>query len=333
MMLVKEELVTYLTMGHVHVSRQDYQFFSNLIKINMQGNITTGQDKLLNKLVDKYKRQLVKLGHDVEHLKKLKWKNTVIETQEEYKSAYLSIEDDKLIFKSPFSKKFITDLRNEADNNTFTWNKARKVYISDATTIALKTILKVSNKCFTELKLCNQLENIVTHLNSYEKSVWNPTLYKVNGNYVIIACSLPLYDAISDVELNNDPKTLFNLTKFGIQVDQSVIDNELQKFASSFYYETDTSFVYEIINYLKQLGIDRVRVETQTLYSNTLYKELGNKLIENGITIVSNNELQNLVDNEYPILISFKTKKYLAQYSKGVSKIISIKNSTPIHIK
>jgi hypothetical protein len=56
-------------------------------------------------------------------------------------------------------------------------------------------------------------------------------------------------------------------------------------------------------------------------------------LIENGITIVSNNELQNLVDNEYPILISFKTKKYLTQYSKGVSKIVSIKNSTPIDVK
>jgi hypothetical protein len=333
MMLVKEELITYLTLGHVHVSRQDYQFFSNLIKINMEGSITTGQDKLLNKLLDKYKRQLIKLGHDVEGLKKLEWRKPLIETTEEYKKAYLYLEGNKLIFKSPFSKKFINDLRSEGDNNTFVWDKNKKVYASDATTLALKVILKVSKKSFSELHLCDQLQNVLCTLEEYEKSVWNPTMYKVNGNYYIMACNSALGDAISSIDLNEDPKTLYELTKYGLDFDNSVVNNELQKFASSYYYETDTEHLHDIIEYVTRLGISEVRLESQALYSNTLYKELRNKLTECGIKIITHHELKEISRDEYPVLISFKTRKYIPQYSKSVSKIVSIKNNTPIDVK
>ena len=332
MMLVKEELVTYLTMGHVHVSRQDYQFFNNLIKIHMEDNITTGQDKLLNKLLDKYKRQLIKLGHNVEHLKRLEWKKPLVETQEEYKKAYLNLEDNKLVFKSPFSKKFMNDLRSEGDNNTFVWNKVRKTYVSQATTLALKTILRVSNKSFSELQICDQLQDTLCTLNQYKESVWNPTLYKINGNYYIVAHNGALHDAISNIELSDDPKTLYELTKYGIDFDSSVVTNELQKFASSYYYETDTEHLYNIVQYLQRLGITEVRVESQTLYSNTLYKELRTKLTENGINTLTYNELKDLHRDEYPILLSFKTRKYIP-HSKNASKIVSIKNNTPIDIK
>ena len=333
MMLVKEELVTYLTLGHVHVSRQDYQFFSNLIKINIEANVTTGQDKLLNKLLDKYKRQLVKLGHDVEQLKQLEWRKPLIETTEEYKKAYLNLEGNELIFKSPFSKKFLNDLRSEGDDNTFIWNKSKKVYVSNASTMALKIILRVARKSFEQLHVCDQLYDTLSSLVELEHNVWTPTLTQSNGYFYIRAMNAALHEALRDVELNDDPKTLYNLTRYGIEFDDSVVKNELQTFASSYYYETDTDHLYDVIEYIQQLGITEVRVESQALYSNTLYKDLRNKLIESGIDILTHNQLKDLDRDEYPILLSFKTRKYIPQYSKNACKVVAIRNSTPVDIK
>jgi flagellar biosynthesis regulator FlaF len=118
-----------------------------------------------------------------------------------------------------------------------------------------------------------------------------------------------------------------------LHFDKSVITNECQRFASSFYYETDTNHLYDIIEYIQRLGITEVRIESQALYSNTLYKELRTKLIESGIDILTQNELKDLGKDEYPILLSFKTRKYFPHYSTNASKIVAIKNSTPVDIK
>ena len=41
------------------------------------------------------------------------------------------------------------------------------------------------------------------------------------------------------------------LDEYGIEFDDSVVKNELQTFASSYYYETDTDHLYDVIEYIE----------------------------------------------------------------------------------
>ena len=64
MILTSKEMLThYLLKGYVHLSKKDYGFFNNISYItNGKKSITSNQDKLFNKLILKYQRQLKKLG-------------------------------------------------------------------------------------------------------------------------------------------------------------------------------------------------------------------------------------------------------------------------------
>ena len=59
MMQKKEHLLHYMMKGHVHLSKKDYGFFNNLSYIIREKNqVTSNQNKLFDKLILKYQRQL-----------------------------------------------------------------------------------------------------------------------------------------------------------------------------------------------------------------------------------------------------------------------------------
>jgi len=332
-MNTKDQLVKYLTKGYVHVSKTDFQFFYNLIKISEEGRVTTGQDSLLLKLVEKYRRQLEKEGHNIEILKNLPWSNPLLVTTDNFKTAYISTEKNKIIFKSPFSKKFINELRNKNVDNTFLWNKQQKVYISDMSTLALKTIVDVASKVFPTIIFSEDLDNVLQNLKTYENLLWEPTLFKINNYFYITACNESLFHVTKDIKLNDNPNTLFELTKYGIKIDQSVITDKLKKFASTYYYETDNEHLDEVILFLKALSITTVGIVNRThrTHVSNVYKNLRQKLSSNNITIVDSD---NLHENPGNVLISFRANNYNQSFILGKAvKIIVIKNNTPIEIK
>jgi len=68
----REHLLHYMMKGHVHLSKKDYGFFNNLTYIIKDKNqVTSNQNKLFDKLILKYQRQLRKLGHNIEKLNQL----------------------------------------------------------------------------------------------------------------------------------------------------------------------------------------------------------------------------------------------------------------------
>jgi len=333
MMLVKEELVQYLTRGYIHVSRQDFLFFNNLIKIAEEKRVTTGQDKLLNKLIDKYKRQLVKEKLDVNHLKNLRWNHELVETKVEYQQAELKLVDDQFVLRLPFNRKFITELNRLNDDKFFYWDKAKRMYFAPANNLALKNILPVLLSCFQNIILCDKIKEIIQEIKQYENNIWEPTLVERNGNYYIAACNEILYEQIKNLELNDNSITLYALSKLGVCVENKLLDTPEKVFASNYFANVDTSEAENVATWIKNLG--KNSVFTRNVMAP---KGAGLPLHAYGIKVSPFQDyVSDLHDDSFLLVMrnyySFydMTGDNKQRYSFG--KIISIKNSNPILVK
>ena len=322
-MLLKDDLVDYLTQGYIHVSRQDYLFFSNLAKIANERNVTTGQNNLLNKLLVKYQKQLRNNNLDIEILKNLSWKNPLLETLDEYRKTYINLTDQEITVRNPFSKKFISALQKS--NSELVWDKKRKCYSAEYNTYNLKHTLDVVFKNFDDVVLSNNIQQLLNDIKQYENCHWNPTLVKSNENFYIAAANEYLMNNLN-FELNDQPKTLFNLNRYGVQVDETLQSSEENKFASSHIYHIDIADIDLLIELLTKLEINTVEIEGHALYRDSIYKELRNKLIDHDIKIRNENDTDPM-----PVLLTFKASNVFWK-SKKASKIILIKNGRPISI-
>lgn len=330
-MLVKEELVKYLMGGHIHVSRQDYLFFSNLSKIADNKKVTTGQDKLLNKLVDKYQRQLKNQNLDISFLKNLEWNHDLIQTRIEYLRAELSLTNNELVLRSPFNKAFNQALRKYGGSNTFIWDKVLRVHKSPASTYALQLIVNLIEKHFPEYVYCDNIKSLLEDIKGFKGLVWNPTLVKSNENFYIAACNSVLFDQLKDLNLSKDAKTFFQLSKYGVKISDDLIDNEELKFASNFQYEIDISQINELCRYVKNLGFDEINIGRH-LYTRTIYADIRDKMLDEGIKIVGYNELNSIENKDY-ILAQFRNMYTQNVDTKKASKVVFIKNSNPVKVK
>lgn len=331
-MLYKEELVQYLIKGYIHVNRQDYLFFNNLVKFSNEGTTTTGQDKLLNKLIDKYQKQLRKENFDIDALKNLPWIHPLVETQDQYRRAYVKLIEKEIIIKNPFSKRFMQDLNKLGSVNTLEWSKTEKVYRGSCNTFLLKKIIDIVVKNFEEVEFCSNIKNILLEVEQYKNCIWNPTLVQVHGHYYIAACNQQLYDNTSEVVLKNEPSTFFELSKFGINISKDLQSNEVSKFASSYNYEIDIEETDNLVTWLKQLEINDVLIEHRAIYTNSIYRELCHKLEDSDIKVVPYNELKYLNSKEFSIFITFRSQFRHLEINKA-SKIVYVKNSRPITIR
>lgn len=322
-MLLKDDLVDYLTQGYIHVSRQDYLFFSNLAKIANERNVTTGQNNLLNKLLVKYQKQLRNNNLDIEILKNLSWKNPLLETLDEYRKTYINLTDQEITVRNPFSKKFISALQKS--NSELLWDKKRKCYSAEYNTYNLKHTLDVVFKNFDDVVLSNNIQQLLNDIKQYENCHWNPTLVKSNENFYIAAANEYLINNLN-FELNDQPKTLFNLNRYGVQVDETLQSSEENKFASSHIYHIDIADIDLLIELLTKLEINTVEIEGHALYRDSIYKELRNKLVDHDIKIRNENDTDPM-----PVLLTFKASNIFWR-SKKASKIILIKNGRPISI-
>lgn len=227
----KEQLI-YFLLNNLSLGTYDKKFLSNLQALNLllKKPLTTNQAALLDKIVMRYGRQLSKLELNPIDLVNLPWDRTPIQSIPEFTEAHLKIEDTNFIFRSPYKKEFLSEF-NKIDLQG-TWNKEEKFWTVPASTYTLKILSTLIEKHYGKVNYCKNISNMIdeiTKLNQHK--YWNPT-YVYNGNFMIKGITEPLYDAIKHIRFEPTLDALARISRHGISIDDTVIDEYLEKYDS-----------------------------------------------------------------------------------------------------
>lgn len=333
-MLKKEHLLNYMLRGHVHLSKKDYSFFNNLVYlVKDKKYVTTNQDKLFDKLILKYQRQLNKLGYKLEDLSKLNWSVEVVSSLEEFlvPKIYLG-DDDRICLRAPYKSTFLNTFR-ATKNNTFVWNREEKIYTSHFYTHSLKMVIDLCKIYFDDVTYCDKIKELVEPFKNH--TTVEPTLVEDNGTYTIKNSNKHLSEAIKDIELKKDYKTIFLLSTYGIAIDQKIINNDpIMMFASEYNVDMDLDNMLNNPKYFAELGITDVYfpLRQRANKNSIIDKEIVDFLKANNIKV--HIQLDSITDaavyikrsssffSEYPVLAS----------CKKINKIVQILNSRPISV-
>jgi hypothetical protein len=259
-------------------------------------------------------------------------------TSNEYTSARVTLNNNELVIRVPMNNKFITKF-DDLKDNTFQWDKNKKAYISLMSTYALKIVYTILPKYFPEVRYCKQLTNLINKTVQYSELIWEPTLVLINNNYYVVAINEALETYINNIELNNDPKTLFALSKLGIKISKDIISSDIQKFASEFVTEIDVGQTNELVDWLKELEVVQVLLGkgVHNAFSKTkqLFLPMLTTLDNNGIKCIpvdSNFEITK--DIRTPVLLQYHGNENMKFCGSGsLAKCVFIKNSNPIEVQ
>lgn len=318
--------------GHLHLSKKDYGFFNNLqYIIKDKQKVTSNQNKLFDKLIVKYQRQLKKLGHDINTLQGLTWNVDLVPTSKEYLTAQISIENDSIVFRSPFNTQFIQEFR-KVDDNPYIWIKDTRYYKAPYSTYALKVLVDTVHKHYELVNYCDTVNELLTDVKQYENTIWEPTLKKVNGNYIIVGINKSLYEATKDIVLDNQPKTLQKLSTYGIKIDTTVSEGDpFLEFAGNFEYTINIDDLDKLCEWLEKLGLDKVVTNRVVIYNRQVNTEIRNKLAERNLKILSNNDPS---DTSVVLLrAGFMNTFFVSYDSYNVIKLINLVNTRPVQVR
>ena len=326
----KEQVTHHIVTGHIHLSKKDYGFFSNVNNMCKENRpVTSNQNKLFDKLLDKYKKQLTKLNLDILQLQNLPWQVGVIISKQEFLEAKISIKDNYIIIKSPFNTKFIQQFR-KVFLNKFVWNKEHKYYSAPFSTHNLKIAVYNVKKYYSEVNYCNQTNEILNQLKQYEDvKYWEPTLVKSNNNFYIFGLNEHLHKAINHIELKDDPNTLFELTQYGIKIDDTVTNqSRVLQFAGNYNVQMDLELIEFLCKVLLELKVDHVFTARNVVYNKDISNEIMLLLLKYGISCspISSNNL-----SERAVLLKMPTD--FDSHNSKICKKITLTNSRPIKIK
>lgn len=326
----KDQLVRYMISGHIHLSKKDFGFFSNLVlAIEKQNQITSNQTKLVDKLIYKYKRQLKKCNLDPDIITDLSWNTIIVESKKEFLQAHLFLRDSKLYLTSPFNNNFIKHFRN-IESNPFVWIKENKSYVAEYSTYAFMIGYKSVVKYFKDFTLDEHLNNKIRYIDQFSNLVFEPTLIKHNNNFYICPINEPLMNNLTDIDFNDDGLTLFRLSQLGIKIHEDIVkEDEFKKFASNYNVVFDSSKIHILGKYLSDLGINRVIYGRGLTYSKEMSKEVKKVLVEYEIEVYQSNTKPT---HENMALINVHSHNEIG-YNKNIAKIITLSNSKPVEVK
>ena len=331
----KEHLIYYMV-SNLRLSRYDIRFLQNLEKIILvKGRITSNQSILVDKLIEKYERQFVKNQMFIKDLLKLPWKTLVIETTDEYTSAHIGIVDDNIILKTPYNKAFITTFRS-LSQSSFVWDNANKYYIADLSTFSLKLAIRMTGTFFNEIRYSDNVKKILSQQEYYKDiKYWTPTLVCVNGNYMIASTNSALDEAIKHISLSTELTTLAELVRYGIEVDESILLTDEERFAGSYNPKVELSNICDIVPWLKNIKCDYVTVSGVGLSTNVKFKnDLKHALELAGIRYNDSARMiihDNASKYKFPVVIKFKL---IADTDHAnTAKVINVVNSQPVNLE
>jgi hypothetical protein len=325
------ELATWM-LSNIRLSRYDDQFVNNLtLYITQHNRITSNQDLLFRKVAGKYKRQFSQLKIEVDEVLTRSWDVNIVESIPEYTGASVKIENDKLILRSPFNKNFLTALKKNPIYS-LEWIKDRRQYEGEYSHTNLKELLYLTADHYSILNYCEKVTQIVESLSVYENvKYWVPTLvYK--GQYYIAALNQHLYEAIKDIEITDDLKTIATLVKYGIAIDQSVTDHLLEteipakvRLAINFQVEIELRDTQLAIEWLEEFGCDAI-CEPKAFLTNS-------KLNIHNTTINVLTNPKDLKNYENSVIVYQRGNFSLVNETPmKLFKIIKFVNSEPIDL-
>lgn len=327
MFVNKDNLCKFFLAGHVHVSKKDYGFFNNINNsLQTRNTITSNQAKLFDKLILKYQRQLTRLGYAAKNLQDLSWEGIVVQSKDEFLDAYISIVDDQICIRSPFKTAFVQQIRK---NNHFEWDKVERLYKAKFSTHVLKFAVSLASKHYERVNYCPELSQMLAKLAVYDScKYWKPTLVKRNNSFYIYCINENLYKAIEKIELNGDVKTLFELSQYGIFIDESVTEGDkLLELAGTFDATIDLDYFDSLCRILNLLEVDRVFTSRDIVYNKEVSNEIKLMLLQHGISC----NTVSSTSHEKGILI--RNGNSTDYYNSRIQKVITLTNSRPIKIR
>jgi hypothetical protein len=330
----KEQLIYYMV-ANLRLSRYDIRFLQNLEKISsVKKRITSNQVELVYKLVEKYERQFVKNQMSIKDLAKLPWKTLIVETTDEYTSAHIGILNDNLILKTPYNKAFITAFRSLSESS-FVWDNTNKYYVADLSTFSLKLAINMVTKFFSEVRYSDNVKKLLDQL-SYYKDIkyWTPTMVCANDNYMISCTNNALDESIKHITLNTELTTLAELVRYGIQIDESILRTDEERFAGSYNPKVELNNICDIVPWLQNINCDYVSVSGIGLSTNLKFKnDLKQALEKAGIHYNDAGRFashMNLSKYKFPVIVKFKL---ISEDYTNVAKVIDIVNSQPMNLE
>lgn len=329
-----DNLATWM-LTNIRLSRYDNQFVNNLtLYITQHNRVTSNQDTLFKKVSRKYSRQFLHRQINVEDALQLPWSVPIVESLPEYTGASIQLQDNEIIFRSPYNKNFLVELRKAQPYN-LTWIKEKKYYVGPYSPTTLKQLVYLSADHFDVINYCDKVKQIIDRLSVYESAkYWVPTLI-YNGNYYIAAINDSLYNAIKEIEISDDLSSIAQLVKYGVAMDDSVIkhllsiyDTKLVNLATNFHIEIELSDAKSILYYLQNLGCDAISESRLTFYSKGSRSPFKDSIPE---TIDYCDNLHDLKNYNNPILV-YSRGTYKYSETMKLFKVIKFVNSEPINL-
>jgi len=332
----KEDILYFMKSGLLRISRSDLRFITNLQTIaNTKKYVTSNQANLLDKIIVKYERQIAKHELHVNHLVSLPWNVEVLESANSYTNAFIVIEHGRIYFRSPYNKHFITDFRNNSAG-LLTWNMELKRYEGDYSTAALKLLTTMVPKYFNTVNYCEETTRLLDSIARYNgKLYWDPTLVSVNDRLMIVAANQHLNEALKDVELNADMKTLALLANYGVKVHHSLLQTDAEIFAAKYDPIVEIADISNLVVWLKELECDYVYLSGGNSLSRIIkimISELNSKNIMHSV-VTYREKPSDPTQFKFPVLVRFTRTGNIDVEPKRIAKIITMVNSEPIDIK
>lgn len=327
----KEQLIHYL-LSHISLGTYDRRFLSNLESsfLGKGKSVTTNQASLLDKIITRYARQLSKSELNYEELLKLEWNRPLIQSAPEYITAFAQLTDDKIIVRTPYKSGFIKELRAI---RTAKWLKDEREWHINYNEPNLKSVVTLIADHYESINFCETIKGFLAEAEQFESvKVWNPTLYKINDNFIIAGITEPLYEAINSLHIENTPKCFSELASHGVDIDKELLTSELLEFAGSRTPKIEKSELFKLEEYLPAIGCENIVVASSvTQMSGDAYKNLFKTLEQKNIRVCTKGKLDNKSLANYVVLYSLRVAT--TDLETHANKMIQVINSEPVVIK